>query len=46
MERLGIATADEVDADTLGDRLGSDVRADDGVVIGPPLVGAWCVRAG
>lgn len=43
MERLGVATAGEVDADTLADRLMSDVRRDEGIVIGPPLVGAWCV---
>lgn len=46
MERLGVATAGEVDADTLSDRLASDVRTDGGIVIGPPLVGAWCVRDG
>lgn len=27
----------EVDADMLGDRLGSDVRTDEGIVVGPPL---------
>lgn len=45
MERLGVATAAEVDADTLADRLLADVRKDEGVVIGPPLVGAWSVLA-
>lgn len=46
MERLGVATAGEVDAETLADRLLSDVRSEEGIVIGPPLVGAWCVLDG
>lgn len=40
MERLGVATADEVGPDTLADRLLADTSAAGGVVIGPPLVGA------
>ncbi len=43
MERLGVATAAEVDPETLADRLLSDVREEEGIVIGPPLVGAWSV---
>ena len=46
MERLGVATAGEVDAETLSDRLLSDVLSDEGIVIGPPLIGAWCVLDG
>lgn len=41
MERLGVATAADVAPDTLAERLQRDVLAADGVVIGPPLVGAW-----
>ena len=41
MERLGVTTAAEVQPDTLADRLLGDVLAVDGIVIAPPLVGAW-----
>jgi SAM-dependent methyltransferase len=41
MERLGIATSNEVDPATLADRLLAEVLANDGIVIGPPLIGAW-----
>jgi hypothetical protein len=41
MERFGLATAADVQADTLAQRLLDDVLAADGIVIGPPLVGAW-----
>jgi predicted O-methyltransferase YrrM len=41
MERLGVATAADLQADTLAERLLRDVVAADGIVIGPPLVGAW-----
>lgn len=37
MERLGVASAGEVDADTLADRILSDVRREKGIVIGPGL---------
>lgn len=46
LERLGIATAAELDADTLADRLEQDVRGADGIVIWPPMVGAWTRRPG
>lgn len=46
LERLGIATADELDADTLADRLEQDVLAADGIVIWPPMIGAWTRRPG
>jgi hypothetical protein len=39
--RLGVATADEVDIDTLADRLRAETVAADGVVKAPDLVGAW-----
>jgi ubiquinone/menaquinone biosynthesis C-methylase UbiE len=41
MEQLGVATAAEVDVDTLSDRLTMETKASDGVVLGPLLVGAW-----
>jgi SAM-dependent methyltransferase len=41
MERLGITTAAEVDPDTLTDRLLAEVHAEQGVVVGPCLYGAW-----
>lgn len=41
LEKLGIATADEVGADTLADRLLHEVNAAGGIVIWPPMVGAW-----
>lgn len=39
--RLGIASAEEVDVDTLADRLRSETLAHEGVVKIPDLVGAW-----
>lgn len=41
MERLGVATAADLEPDTLAERLSGDVLATDGIVISPPLVGAW-----
>jgi ubiquinone/menaquinone biosynthesis C-methylase UbiE len=41
MERLGVATAAEVDADTLADRLLADMLSEQGIAIGPPMFGAW-----
>jgi hypothetical protein len=41
MERLGVTTAADVEPDTLAERLQRDVVASNGIVIGPPLVGAW-----
>lgn len=41
MEQLGITTAAELAADTLADRLQDELRAADGIVISPPMVGAW-----
>jgi ubiquinone/menaquinone biosynthesis C-methylase UbiE len=39
--RFGIATAEEVDIDTLADRLRAETLAHGGVVKTPDLVGAW-----
>jgi SAM-dependent methyltransferase len=44
MEKLGVASAAEVDVDTLADRLLADVLEHAGVVVGPPLVAAWARR--
>jgi SAM-dependent methyltransferase len=41
MEATGLATAVEVDPDTLADRLRADVMATGGVAASPPLIGAW-----
>jgi hypothetical protein len=41
MERLGVATRSEVDPTTLAERLLAELAANDGAMIGPPLVGAW-----
>jgi hypothetical protein len=41
MERLGVTTAADLQPDTLAERLLRDVVASHGIVIGPPLVGAW-----
>lgn len=41
MERFGIATADEVGPDTLAERMLAEVNAENGVVIGPCMYGAW-----
>ena len=40
-ERTGVATADEVDIDTLAARLRSEAVANDASILLPPLVGAW-----
>ena len=39
--KLGIATEEEVDIDTLAQRLRDDVVASGGVIKTPELVGAW-----
>jgi len=41
MERLGVATRDEVDPPTLADRLLTEAIASDSCVYGPPMTGAW-----
>jgi len=41
MERLGIATEAEIAPATLADRLLAELLANNGIVIGPPLIGAW-----
>jgi ubiquinone/menaquinone biosynthesis C-methylase UbiE len=41
MERLGLVQAGTIDPDSLTDRLLADVRAHNGVVIAPAMIGAW-----
>jgi 2-keto-4-pentenoate hydratase len=41
IEATGLATAAEVDPDTLADRLRAAVVATGGVAASPPLIGAW-----
>jgi SAM-dependent methyltransferase len=41
MERLGIATSDQVDPPTLADRLRAELASNDGIMLGPPMIGAW-----
>jgi SAM-dependent methyltransferase len=41
MERLGVATSDEVRPDTLADRLLAELTAENGIVVWPPMIGAW-----
>ncbi len=41
MERLGITTAAELQGDTLAERLQDELRAANGIVISPPMIGAW-----
>jgi ubiquinone/menaquinone biosynthesis C-methylase UbiE len=44
LERLGLVQADEIDIDTLADRLRAEVMAVDGIQILPAVVGAWTRR--
>ena len=41
MERLGIATADEVDIDTLFDRMAREAVAGASLLVGHFQIGAW-----
>lgn len=41
MERLGLVTADEVDAQTLADRVLDEITGSDSVVVGRSEIGAW-----
>ena len=45
MERLGVATAKDVDAPTLVDRVLDEVAVTQSVIIGRIEVGAWCTTA-
>lgn len=41
IERIGIATAEEVDIETLGARMTAELEAQDAIMVPPTLVGAW-----
>lgn len=41
MERVGVATAEQVQVDTLAERLRREAVANDACIMLPPLVGAW-----
>jgi SAM-dependent methyltransferase len=41
MERTGVATADDVDIETLAARLREEALARDATLVLPPLIGAW-----
>lgn len=44
MDRLGVAAADELGADTLRERMRAELRAVDGLMIVPLMFGAWVHR--
>jgi SAM-dependent methyltransferase len=44
IERLGIATASEMDIETLGRRMLDEAVAGDRVLVGRYEIGAWCLR--
>ncbi len=46
MERFGIATAAEVEIDSLAQRIRDEVLAEDAVVVAPLLIGAWARHLG
>jgi SAM-dependent methyltransferase len=46
MEGLQIATAAEVDLETLAERIRDEVTAGNGVVVSPALIGAWSRKPG
>jgi hypothetical protein len=41
VERFGVATAAEVEIDTLAERLRAETASSGGVVKSPDLIGAW-----
>jgi hypothetical protein len=41
MEKFGIATAAEVEIDSLAMRIRDEVLEKDGVVVAPLMIGAW-----
>jgi len=46
MERLGVATADEVQIDSFASRLRDEAVANSACLLVPPLVGAWARHPG
>jgi hypothetical protein len=45
MERLGLATAAEIDIDTYADRVRDELIATGGVIVGRGDVGAWAHKS-
>lgn len=46
MERLGVATSNEVDPATLAERLLAELTENDGIMLAPPMIGAWSTLPG
>ncbi len=46
MEQLGVATAEEIDIETLAERIRDEVVGLDGVIAFPNFAGAWVKKAG
>jgi hypothetical protein len=44
IEKTGVATKDEIDVDTLADRLRREVIEKGGVIHSPIFVGAWACK--
>jgi hypothetical protein len=44
IERLGLATAEDIEIDTLEERLREEVVANKGSIMLPPLTAAWSTR--
>ncbi len=45
MERVGVADSEEVEADTLAERIRREAVEKDCTLVTPPLVGAWVLKA-
>lgn len=46
MEQLGVASAADLQPETLAQRLAAELRSAHGTVIGPPLIAAWSLAPG
>ena len=46
IERLGVATSSEFEVDTLAARMEAETFAGGGVIMPPPMIGAWVRKAG
>jgi ubiquinone/menaquinone biosynthesis C-methylase UbiE len=46
MERLGVATSSEFEVDTLAARMEAETCAGGGVIMPPPMIGAWARKLG
>jgi hypothetical protein len=43
-EKFGVTTAEEVQIDTLSNRIRNEVIANDGVIVSPAMIGAWAIK--